>query len=107
MDFAGIAAGLSDASPEQSPRLELRRATASLVGMSEGLSLVVNGRERAVEGLGSPSMLDAVLTALALRADRIAVELNGELAPRAGWAQQAVQTGDKLEVVHFVGGGTA
>ena len=40
-----------------------------------------------------------------LRADRVAVELNGELAPRAAWAATAVRSGDKLEVVHFVGGG--
>ncbi len=73
--------------------------------MSEGLVLTLNGRERAVEGVFSPAVLSEVLTALALRADRIAVELNGELAPRAGWAEQPVKSGDKLEVVHFVGGG--
>ncbi len=54
--------------------------------MSDGLVLTLNGRERAVEGVLSPAMLREVLTALALRADRIAVELNGELAPRTGWA---------------------
>lgn len=73
--------------------------------MSDGLVLTLNGRERAVEGVFSPAVLSEVLAALALRADRIAVELNGELAPRTGWAEQPVKTGDKLEVVHFVGGG--
>ena len=77
----------------------------SLVEMNGGLILVVNGRERFVEGLASPTALDAVLDAMALRADRIAVELNGELAPRTGWKEQLVYAGDKLEVVHFVGGG--
>ena len=74
--------------------------------MSDGLVLTLNGRERVVEGVFSPAVLSEVLAALALRADRIAVELNGELAPRTGWAEQPVKTGDKLEVVHFVGGGT-
>ena len=73
--------------------------------MNEGLTVTVNGRERVVEGVSSPAALDSVLTALSLRADRVAVELNGELAPRAGWAQQSVCSGDKLEIVHFVGGG--
>ncbi len=73
--------------------------------MSDGLVLTLNGRERAVEGIDSPAVLSEVLAALALRADRIAVELNGELAPRAGWPEQRVVSGDKLEVVHFVGGG--
>ena len=74
--------------------------------MSDGLVLTLNGRERAVEGVVSPAVLSEVLAALALRADRIAVELNGELAPRTGWAELMVKTGDKLEVVHFVGGGS-
>ncbi|HLI76661.1 MAG TPA: sulfur carrier protein ThiS [Acidobacteriaceae bacterium] len=75
--------------------------------MNEALRLVVNGRERVLEDLASPAMLDAVLTRMELRADRIAVELNGELAPRAGWAQQSVSSGDRIEVVHFVGGGSS
>ena len=75
------------------------------MGVGSELTIVINGRERVVEALGSPAMLDTVLSALDLRADRIAVELNGELAPRAGWAQMPVQTGDRMEVVHFVGGG--
>ena len=69
--------------------------------------MTVNGRERVLDGLSSPATLDAVLTAMELRADRVAAELNGELAPRAGWANQAVHSGDKLEVVHFVGGGAS
>lgn len=73
--------------------------------MGQGLSLVLNGKQRTLAALPSPSDLDAVLRALALRADRIAVELNGKLAPRDGWTQQPVHSGDKLEIVHFVGGG--
>lgn len=73
--------------------------------MGENLTLTINGRERVVETVASPAAMDRVLAALELRGDRIAVELNGELAPRAGWAQQLVHTGDKLEIVHFVGGG--
>jgi sulfur carrier protein len=69
------------------------------------LLLTLNGRERTVDAVGSPATLDVVLRALELRADRIAVEVNGELAPRAGWAQTEVKSGDRLEIVHFVGGG--
>ena len=73
--------------------------------MGESLTFTVNGRERTVESLSSPAPLEAVIAALALRGDRIAVELNGELAPRAGWTGLFVKTGDRLEIVHFVGGG--
>ncbi len=36
---------------------------------------------------------------------RIAVELNGEILPKAQYGDTILQQGDKLEVVHFVGGG--
>ncbi len=81
------------------------RLTCYSERVSESLQLIVNGRARVLEAIGEPAMLDAVLHSLELRADRIAVELNGELAPRKNWGQTAVHAGDKLEVVHFVGGG--
>jgi sulfur carrier protein len=40
-----------------------------------------------------------------LKGDRVAVELNGEIVPRAHWVETIVEEGDRLEVVHFVGGG--
>ncbi|HJX84981.1 MAG TPA: sulfur carrier protein ThiS, partial [Candidatus Angelobacter sp.] len=36
----------------------------------------------------------------------VAVELNLEIAPRASWMTTQLKDGDKLEIVHFVGGGT-
>ena len=36
---------------------------------------------------------------------RIAVEKNGEIVPKAQYAQTVLKDGDKLEVVSFVGGG--
>jgi sulfur carrier protein len=44
---------------------------------------------------------------LGMKADRVAVELNLEIVPRASWQSTALKDGDKLEVVHFVGGGCA
>ena len=73
--------------------------------MSDGLRLIVNGRERVLEAVRSACVLATVLEQLELRADRVAVELNGQLAPRTGWAQAQVHDGDRLEIVHFVGGG--
>lgn len=69
------------------------------------LRLTLNGREREIEGVVSPARLSVVLEALEMRADRVAVELNGELAARARWAEIEVASGDRLEIVHFVGGG--
>ncbi len=72
----------------------------------EPLHLTLNGTQRTLESLAAPVTLEAVLAALSLRGDRIAVELNGTLAPRTSWAGQTVRSGDKLEIVHFVGGGS-
>jgi thiamine biosynthesis protein ThiS len=75
--------------------------------MDSELKITVNGQARSLEAIGSPSSLKLVLETLGLRADRIAVELNGEIAPRTLWAERMVVDGDGLEIVHFVGGGNS
>ena len=36
---------------------------------------------------------------------RIAVERNGEIVPKATYAETVLQDGDSVEIVNFVGGG--
>lgn len=69
------------------------------------LSLTINGQSRTFASLSPTATLAEVIAELNLKGDRIAVEHNGEIAPRASWAEMAVGSGDRLEVVHFVGGG--
>jgi thiamine biosynthesis protein ThiS len=69
------------------------------------LKVLLNGEPRSFEELSSPSPLSSVLQQLQLRPDRIAVELNGEIAPRTSWDALSVGENDRLEIVHFVGGG--
>lgn len=73
--------------------------------MESALHLVLNGVPRNLQGLESPASLTSVLERLELRPDRIAVELNGEIAPRTRWAEMTVADQDRIEIVHFVGGG--
>ncbi len=49
--------------------------------------------------------LSSLVEFLKLPGDRVAVELNLEIVPRRAWDQTVLRTGDRLEVVHFVGGG--
>ncbi len=70
------------------------------------LTVTLNGQPRSLDGLADTASLDAVITALALKADRIAVERNGEIVARTNWGSTQVDSGDKLEIVHFVGGGS-
>jgi len=70
------------------------------------LSVILNGQQREFEQLASGASLEALVQALELKADRVAVEHNGQIAQRGSWAEVAVNSGDRLEIVHFVGGGT-
>ena len=67
--------------------------------------MVINGRERVFDQLGSQCDVPGLLAALDLRPDRVAVELNGTLCPRRSWDQIEIHPGDRLEIVQFVGGG--
>lgn len=62
----------------------------------------LNGEQRDFpDGLN----LAALVEQLGMKADRVAVELNLEIVPRANWQATRLKPGDKLEIVHFVGGG--
>ncbi|HEY0308024.1 MAG TPA: sulfur carrier protein ThiS [Acidobacteriaceae bacterium] len=68
------------------------------------MNFIINGNSRTLE-LASNATLDQLVTALELKGDRIAVEYNGTIVQRAQWPSTTVADGDKLEIVHFVGGG--
>ncbi len=70
------------------------------------LTIQLNGHTRNLPELTSPADLASVIAALGLKADRIAVELNSEIISRSSWPQTEVAEGDRLEIVHFVGGGS-
>ena len=67
------------------------------------MKLIINGQERELKQIDN---LAALINELGMRVDRVAVELNCELISRDRWAATAVQHGDRLEIVHFVGGGS-
>ena len=66
------------------------------------MKLIINGE---AQDFNSISALSDLIAHLNLKPDRVAVELNRELIPRDRWAQTQLADGDKLEIVHFVGGG--
>ena len=62
----------------------------------------MNGEPQEVpEGLTVAGLLDS----LNFPGDRVAVERNLEILPRDRWPGTLLQAGDRLEIVHFVGGG--
>jgi sulfur carrier protein len=70
------------------------------------LTIHLNGQPRTFEELTSPAILASVIATLKLKADRVAVEHNGQIVSRTQWPETPIATGDRLEIVHFVGGGS-
>lgn len=66
------------------------------------MKIRLNGEEKDIE---AETTLPALVESLSLAPERIAVELNGEVVRRAEWPRVTLGEGDRVEVVHFVGGG--
>jgi len=66
------------------------------------MQLWINGKSREFEeGLTVQELLDH----LSLRPERLAVERNREIVPKAEYRSTQLKTDDRLELVSFVGGG--
>ena len=68
------------------------------------ITLTINGQSRALQ-IPEPGSIDELIPVLELKPDRIAVEWNGAIRPRTTWGETELSTGDRLEIVQFVGGG--
>lgn len=66
------------------------------------MKIFLNGEESEVENGVSLSRL---LELLSLPEQRIAIELNKTVVRKRDWVVTEVREGDKVEIVHFVGGG--
>ena len=66
------------------------------------MTITINGESREIpDGLSVAALLDH----LNMTRDRVALERNMEILPRAQWSATQVQPNDSFEIVHFVGGG--
>ena len=66
------------------------------------LHVSINGQDRE---FSAPLSLAALVESLGMKSGRVAVELNRDIVPREQWATTELAEGDRLEIVHFVGGG--
>lgn len=69
---------------------------------SSQMKLAINGEAREFE---REMTVAELIEVLGMKVDRVAIEVNREIAPRNGWAEMRLHDGDRLEIVHFVGGG--
>lgn len=66
------------------------------------MTAVVNGEER---HLPEQATISHLLEQAGISATRVAVELNREILPKAAYGETVISEGDRIEIVHFVGGG--
>ena len=70
--------------------------------MTDTVQVIINGATQPVPvGLNVSSLL----AHLGIAGNRVAIERNLDVLPRAEWGQTAVLPGDTYEIVHLVGGG--
>jgi thiazole synthase len=68
------------------------------------MQITLNGETRRIE---APVSVRGLLEQLGLDPAKIAVERNLEIVPRGAYGQVGLSDGDRLEIVHFIGGGNA
>jgi sulfur carrier protein len=66
------------------------------------MKITINGE---IKELESEVSLDRILELFSLPSQRVAVELNREVVRKKDWENVVVKDADKIEIVHFVGGG--
>jgi len=82
--------------------METSDPRASSARTAPRIDVHVNGEPRS---LPAQLTLTGVLSHLGLDPRKVAVERNLEIAPRSRYDTIEIQSGDRLEIVHFVGGG--
>ena len=66
------------------------------------ITVTINGERREIpDDLSVVSMLEH----LGMPAERVAIERNLDILPRARWLETKIRPNDSFEIVHFVGGG--
>ena len=66
------------------------------------VSIIINGESRV---LPAALTVDKLLLALGIEGRKVAVERNLEIVPKSAFAATQIADGDRLEIVHFIGGG--
>ena len=68
------------------------------------MQIQINGENR---DLADQSTLEDLVRELSLQPQRIAIELNHNVVRRNEWSETVLNNNDRIEIVHFVGGGVS
>ncbi|MCZ6485859.1 MAG: sulfur carrier protein ThiS [Acidobacteria bacterium] len=70
--------------------------------MAEKIEIIVNGKQTKISTTWT---IEDLVQDLDLVGNQVAVEFNGQIISRDRWPEQPLGAGDRIEIVHFVGGG--
>ena len=66
------------------------------------IDVTVNGAQRE---LAAETSAEDLVALLQLGAERVAMEINGQIVPRSKYRARQINAGDRIEIVRAVGGG--
>ncbi len=78
------------------------RMLINQAGLLVAMQVTINGEAKT---FAQPLTVADLLADCGLDARKVAVERNLEIVPRSGYARALVEDGDRIEIVHFIGGG--
>jgi len=67
------------------------------------VNLIINGEDH--HDLPQPLTVAGLIAHLGLPEKKIAIERNREIVPKSTFGEAALSEGDRLEIIHFIGGG--
>jgi thiamine biosynthesis protein ThiS len=67
------------------------------------MQIILNGKPEVLNK--DTSTVHNLLNNLGIKQNNVAVEINLELVPRSLYQSHQIKDGDKIEIIHFVGGG--
>ena len=65
------------------------------------MQIIVNGENKIITEMS----LSGFLESIGIDPRQVAVELNREIVPKSSFESKILHEGDRIEIVHFVGGG--
>ena len=68
----------------------------------KAMKITVNGEDRCFD---SPLSIAGLLTCLGIEGGKVAIERNLEIVPKSAYHTINLNEGDRIEIVHFIGGG--
>ncbi len=87
----------------QENRISVKSFTLSVnQQINDTMQIFINGEEQRIS---SDTTMAQLIEQLELQDRRLAVEVNEELVPRSTFPQHRLQAGDRVEIVHAIGGG--